>query len=255
VRFSLSLIVVALVLSVVVYHSQPTALSQKPERTRLFKHHSTIAWACSSSKVQAFVYQSGLAIDADGAYRAYHPNNQLGLDSIENAGHPGDWWALATDTGNPDGRPVIQSKNDPAPGYYVSMTSLYDSTIPDEHNPKRFVDAATIPYVVLPPEGFKQAKLGDFATIVNLQTGKVAGGIVADESAPELPMGEGSIALANMLDIDPNARTGGTDGGVAYVIYPASGNSAPRSSNEIAKVSQAYFKRWGGLQKLRSCLR
>lgn len=195
-----------------------------------------------------------MTIDADGAYRAYHPNNRLGLDSIEHAGYPGNWWALATDTGNPDGRPVIQNKNDPAPGYYVSMTSLYDSSIADEHNPRRFVDAATIPYVVLPPEGFKHAKLGDFAIIVNLQNGKVAGGIVADESAPELPMGEGSMVLAKMLGIDANPRTGGIKKSVAYVIYRGSGNGEPRTPAEIAKLSQTYFDRWGGLLKLHSCL-
>ena len=147
-----------------------------------------------------------MAVDADGAYRAYHPNNRIGLDSIEHAGHPGDWWALATDTGRPNGRPVVQGKNDPAPGYYVSMTSLFDASIADERNPRRFVDAMSIPYVVLPPEGFKHAKLGDFATVVNLQNGKVAAAIVADESAHELPMGEGSIALASALGIDSKDR-------------------------------------------------
>lgn len=134
------------------------------------------------------------------------------------------------------------------------MTSLYDTHVPDEHNPKRFVDAASVPYVVLPPEGFKHAKLGDFATVVNLQNGKIAGAIIADESAPELPMGEGSIALAKMLDIDPNPRTGGTDGGVAYVIYPQSGDGQPRLPNEIASTSSTYFKKWGGLPKLHGCL-
>jgi hypothetical protein len=255
VRFFRSLTVVAIVLASVPFDSQPSASTQNSRRIKLFKHRSTIAWSCDSSDVKAFVYQSGFAVDADGAYRAYHPNNRLGLDSIEHAGRPGDWWALATDTGNPNGQPVIQGKEDPAPGYYVSMTSLYDSTIEDERNPKRFVDAATIPYVVLPPEGFKHAKLGDFSIVVNYDNGKVAGGIVADESAPELPMGEGSIALANMLGIDSNARTGGTDAGIAYVIFPRSGNNKPRPSDEIAKLSQAYFKKWGGLQKLDSCLR
>jgi hypothetical protein len=205
--------------------------------------------------VQAFAYQNGFAVDADGAYRAYHPTNRLGLDSIEHAGHPGNWWALATDTGNPNGRPVIQGKDDPAPGYYVSMTSLYNASITNERNPRRFVDAASVPYVVLPPEGFKHAKLGDFAMVVNLENGKFAGAIIADESAPELPMGEGSIALAKLLGIDSNPRSGGTDGGVAYVIFPDSGKGVPRSLDEIAKVSQAYFKRWGGLLKLHSCLR
>jgi hypothetical protein len=254
-RFSHSLTVLALVLSIARPDSQHAAPSQNSQRARLFTHHSTIAWSCDSSEVQAFVYRSGLAVDADGAYRAYHPNNRLGLDTIEDAGHPGNWWALATDTGNRNGRPVIQGKDDPAPGYYVSMTSLYDSRITDEHNPRRFVDAASVPYVVLPPEGFKHAKLGDFATVLNLQNGKLASAIVADESAPGLPMGEGSMALAKMLGIDSDPRTGGIGGGVAWVIFPASGNGEPRSIDEIAKVSQAYFDRWGGLLRLHSCLR
>ena len=196
-----------------------------------------------------------MAIDADGAYRAYHPNNRLGLDSIEHGGQPGNWWALATDTGKPSGRPVIQRESDPAPGYYVSMTSLYDASIEEERNPRRFVDAASVPYVVLPPKGFKHARLGDFATVINLENGKVASGIVADESAPDLPMGEGSIALARLLDIDADPRSGGTDGNIAWVIYPHSGNGKPRTLGEITNIAQAHFERWGGLSKLHTCLR
>jgi hypothetical protein len=116
------------------------------------------------------------------------------------------------------------------------------------------VDAVSIPYVVLPPEGFKHANLGDFATVVNLRNGKVAAAIVADESAPELPMGEGSIALANALGIDSNPRSGGIEKDVGYVIYPRSGDSKPRAVDEIVSASQAYFQRWGGLLMLRSCL-
>lgn len=231
------------------------ASSHHSRRVKLFRHHSTIAWSCSSSGVQAFVYRGGLAVDADGAYRAYHPNDPLGLDSIEHAGRPGNWWALATDTGNPSGHPVVQGDNDPAPGYYVSMTSLYDASIANERDPHRFVDAVSVPYVVLPPKGFKRAKLGDFATVVNLRNGKIAAGIVADESAPDLPMGEGSIALAVALGIESNPRTGGIEEGVRYVIYSGSGNGKPRTLDEIVSTSQAYFRRWGGLRKLRGCLR
>jgi len=43
-------------------------------------------------------YKSELTIDADGAYRAYHPKN-IGLDYLANAGSPGNWWALVTDNG------------------------------------------------------------------------------------------------------------------------------------------------------------
>jgi hypothetical protein len=229
--------------------------SQLSRKVKLFRHHSTIAWSCGSSGVEAFVYEAGLAVDADGAFRAYHPNNWLGLDTIEHAGRPGNWWALATDTGEPSGRPVVQGKSDPAPGYYVSMTSLFDEANPNERDPHRFVDAASIPYVVLPPVGLKHATLGDFATVVNLRNGKVAAAIVADESAPELKMGEGSIALAVALGINSNPRNGGIDHGVAWVIYSGSGNGKPQGLDEIVSTSRRYFQTWAGLHKLNSCLR
>jgi len=231
-----------------------TASSQHVVRSKLFRHHYTVAFSCSASGVKAFVYQAGMAVDADGAYRAYHPNDSMALDALEHAGYPANWWALATDTGTPSGRPVLQGQNDPAPGFYVSMTSLFDASIIDERNPRRFVDAATVPYVVLPPEGFKHARLGDFATVLNLRNGKVAGAIIADESAPDLPMGEGSIALARVLGIDPDPRSGGVEKGIAYVIFPNSGNGRPRNLNEIASTSQTHFDRWGGLPMVRGCL-
>lgn len=134
------------------------------------------------------------------------------------------------------------------------MTSLYDAANLNERDPRRFVDAATIPYVVLPPVGLKHAKLGDFATVVNLKNGKMSAAVVADESAPELQMGEGSIALADALGIDSNPRSGGAEGGVAFVVYSNSGNGKPRTLNEIIANSEQEFQRWGGLDKLHSCL-
>jgi len=254
VKFVLALLVLALVMPGGSQAPKLPISSHLSRKVKLFRHHSTIVWSCGSSSVDAFVYQAGLAVDADGAFQAYHPNNRLGLDSIEHAGHPGNWWALVTDTGKTSGRPVVQQKNDPAPGYYVSMTSLFDASIPNERDPRRFIDAGNICYVVLPPVGFKHAKLGDFATVVNLRNGKVAGAIVADESAPELKMGEGSIALANALGIDSNPRTGGIEHGIAYVVYPGSGNGNPRGSTDIASISRRHFETWGSLQKLKTCL-
>jgi Fungal chitosanase of glycosyl hydrolase group 75 len=255
VKFVLALLVLAGVVPSVSQTLKLPISSEPSRKLKLFKHHSTIAWSCGTAGVNSFVYEAGLAVDADGAFRAYHPNNRLGLDTIEHAGSPGNWWALATDTGEPGGRPVVQGKGDPAPGYYVSMTSLFDAANPNERDPHRFVDAASITYIVLPPVGLKHAKLGDFATVVNLRNGKVAGAIVADESAPELKMGEGSIALAVALGIDSNPRSSGIGHGVAYVTYPGSGNGKPRGLDEIATTSRRYFQTWGGLQKLNSCLR
>jgi hypothetical protein len=221
-------------------------------KNKLFQVQGVAAWSTSST-APGFFYESGLAVDADGAYRAYHPVDQLGLDSLAHAGRPGNWWALVTDNGKSDGRPLVQGIRDPAPGYFVSMTALNDSRDPNLRNPHRYVDALKFPYVVLHPKALEYARLGDFATVVNLRNGRFSPALVADISAPDLPVGEGSIALAEALDIDPSPRHGGTDGGVLYLIHSGSGNGRPRSLQETVLRSRQLLEDWGGLKKLRAC--
>lgn len=223
------------------------------EKSKLFTAQNVVAWT-SLSGSRVFFYKSGLAVDADGAFRAYHPNDRFGLDSLSHAGRKGNWWALVTEDEKTSGRPVVQLESDPAPGFYVSTTALYDPDNPNPRDPHRYVDAATIPYVVLHPKALNYARLGDFATVVNLQNGRIAGAIVADESAPNLPVGEGSIALAQALGIDSNPRTGGKDRGVAYLIYPGSGNRRPRELGEIVVNAKQSFDAWGGLDRLNACV-
>lgn len=223
-------------------------------KTPLFTAQHVAFWSASSG-VDAFFYRSGLAVDADGAFRAYHPNDRLGLDSLNHAGRPGNWWALVTENGKPTGHPVLQRKSDPAPGFYVSTTALYDPANPNPRDPHRYVDAAKIPYVVLHPVALRHARLGDFATVVNLQNGKVVGAVVADESAADLRVGEGSIALAKRLGIDASPRRGGKEEPVvAYIVYPGSGNGRPRSLREILANSNRLFKAFGGRDTLKACL-
>src|SRR5262249_49419827 len=80
------------------------------KKNKLFKARRVVAWS-SPSRVRNFFYESGMAIDADGAFRAYHPNDRLGLDSLAHAGHQGNWWALVTDNGKASGRPIVQGKS------------------------------------------------------------------------------------------------------------------------------------------------
>jgi hypothetical protein len=222
-------------------------------KTRLFKKHGVPVWS-SAGPHPAIFYQAGLAVDADGAYRAYHPEDGRGLDSLSHAGHPGNWWALVTDNGKRSGRPVLQGAGDPAPGFYVSTTALYDPDNPNVRDPHRYVDAEEIPYVVLHPAALRFARLGDFATVANLQNGRMAAAIVADESAPNLPVGEGSIALAKALGVDADPRVGGKDADIAYIVYPGSGNRRPRELREIEANSKRLFEAWGGAERLKACL-
>ena len=91
--------------------------------------------------------------------------------------------------------------------------------------------------------------MGDFALVINLRNGKSSFAIYADIGA----IGEGSVALAERLDISPNARYGGESGGVLYVFFPGSGNKQPRTIDEIQSEGERLLSDSGGIEELFSC--
>lgn len=202
-----------------------------------------------------FFYVAGMTVDADGAPRAYHPDDVSGLDALANAGHEGNWWALVTDTGKKDGNPVTQGAADPAPGFYVSTTSLVDATR-RERDPRRYVDASVIPYLVLPSSVTRKtgARPGDFGFVMNRRNNKQSFAIFGDGSGDQDRVGEGSIALAEALGIPSNPRRGGVRGGVLYLVFPGSGNRKPRPVAVINAEAGRLFNEWGGLAQLDACL-
>ena len=195
---------------------------------------------------RVFFFTAGMTIDADGAPNAYHPDD-TGIDELANAGRPGQWDGIITDR---HGNPVVQREADPFPGYYISCTSLADTT-KDFNDPNRYVDATKIPYVALPQEIAESggAQLGDFAFVVNRSNGKSSFAIYADFGA----LGEGSVALAERLGIAPNARHGGESHGVLYVFFPGSGNMQPRANDEIQSEGERLLSDSGGLEEISSC--
>lgn len=200
----------------------------------------------------AFFYESGLMIDADGAYHAYHPDHKSGLDYLGNAGTPGNWWALVTDNGQPSGRPVIQTDTDPAPGFYISTTSLEDPSR-DRKDPQRYVNAEAINFIVLPGRLGLGAKLGDFAVVIRPTTGTYVYAIYADVG-PANKIGEGSIALAKALGISSDPKSGGVGSGVAYVVFPGTSRGWPLSQADIDQNGAQLFTNWGGIDNVKECL-
>lgn len=154
------------------------------------------------------VYTTHMNIDCDGSPRAYAPPPLHGLDFLANAGHPGNWWGIACDE---HGNPYVQGSNDPAPGYYVSTTSL-EYTQFAKSDPRRYVNAEVIPYLVLPTNYKKWGKieLGTVCIMLNKQNGKMTSGIFAD-TGPKTKIGEASMACAEALGINSNPKTGGTE--------------------------------------------
>lgn len=196
-------------------------------------------------------FVAGMAVDADGAPRAYHPDDQPGLDRLANAGAPGRWWALVTDDGTPSGRPQVQGPGDPAPGFYVSMTSLVDPRWPAA-DPRRYVDASRVPYVALPRAALRRwsARLGDLVAVHEPRSGRTAFAIFADVG-PADALGEGSIALAEALGLPASPRSGGTAEPLVYVVFP--GSAAPREPAEIERAGTQRLATWGGAEQLAAC--
>ena len=208
------------------------------------QHHEVPVWQLPDG--QAFFFISGMAIDADGAPNAYHPDD-TGLDELSNAGAPARWNGIITDR---DGNPLVQQEGDPFPGYYISCTSLSDETR-EFTDPTRYVDASKIPYVVLPEDVADRggARLGDFAVVKNLRNGKSSFAIYADIGT----LGEGSVALADALGIWSDARQGGASDGILYLLFPGSGNLRPRTIGEIQSEGEKLLSDWGGTKKLSFC--
>lgn len=140
-------------------------------------------------------------VDVDGAPRAYGPPGMKALDYLSNAHSLGRLSApvvgyLTED--EPPHRPVVQGPQDPAPGYYVSQTSYEDESVENERDPRRYVDATAINYVVLGDEARRMgARLGDFVAVYSRRTHRSVFGIVGDEGNPTGD--EGSLHLLQAL--------------------------------------------------------
>jgi hypothetical protein len=202
-----------------------------------------------------FRFTAGMAIDADGAPNAYHPEDiEAALDYLRNAGKPGNWWALVTDNDKPTGNPIIQGSRDLFPGYYISTTTLEDKTRA-RTDPSRYLNPLTVPYFVLPQKLAKEfgAEVGDFGVVIkrgkDRSEDKRVFAIYGDVGPPGI-LGEGSIALAKALGVPANPKTGGTSEEIDYIdyiVFPGSGNGKPRSIEEINAKGGPLLQAYEGL--------
>ena len=201
---------------------------------------------------QSVVFLGRFDVDADGAPRAYGPNDS-GLDFTRNAGSPGHWFGIATDAPGcgPKGRPLVQEANDPAPGFYVSTTAMTNPAVHDCRNPHNYVDASEIPYVALPP-AISSVDAGGGSLVVIADGSNPQFALQAD-TAPAYGFGEGSIKLAQALGLNPNPRNGGVhERRFVYLVLRERGGF-PASGNDVQATARAAFEAWGGVGRLQLC--
>ena len=131
-----------------------------------------------------------------------------------------------------DGKPstVCNKSADPA---FQPQTSATDSK-------GAFLDASKLPYVVipLPSTRFDYAKAGlELGTVVAvIYDGKVEYGVFGDEG-PDNIIGEASYAMAQLLGIDPNPATGGTDTGVTYIAFTGKASVVAKIEDHTAATT------------------
>lgn len=192
----------------------------------------------------AFVWRSGLEVDADGAPNAYNRDEKAGLDYLDNARSKTGWCGIVTDQ---MGAPYVQGPDDPAPGFYVSPTSLQRRDLP-VYDPRRYVNACEVPYITCTHDmRARGVMLGDVAMVG--YKANTCPAIVADVGPKP---GEGSVALARSLGIPSSPRNGGVDVGVYFVVFAKTAKGWPRTNEDIAAQASAAFATWGGMDKLRS---
>ncbi len=190
----------------------------------------------------AICYVSGASIDCDGSPLAYAPKGSglKGLDYLDNAGKPGNWYGILTDK---NGTPIIQGADDPAPGFYVSPTSLQDRS-KNRTDPTRYVDSGVVPYIAVSKDLLPKVKLGDLCIV--LHKSMMWAGIVAD-AGPRGRHGEISMKMAEYLSIPSSPKNGGVDKGVAYIIFPNTTQGWPVDFEDRA---MSLFFDWGGIDKV-----
>jgi hypothetical protein len=193
----------------------------------------------------AIIFRAKFAVDADGCPRAYGPDNS-GLDWTANAGYPGNWWGIATDS---NGEPIIQGPDDPYPGMYISTTSMVCAGYPDTVV-ERYVDSETIPYIALPYplQSLAGISMGDFCFVRNSLNDNTSYAYLAD-TGPSDKLGEGSMKLADRIGLNSDPRSGGTSSGVIdYIVFPQSGygNGTCLGIEEIDNLAATEFISAGG---------
>ena len=138
-------------------------------------------------------------VDVDGAPNAYGPPGMETLDILLDAHYlnraDGKIVGYLIDE---HGRPILQGAKDPFPGYYISQTAFTDIENQNERDPRRYVDARNISYVVRGNLARRRGvRVGDFVSVYSKRTRRGVFAIVGDTGNPTGD--EGSLHLMQDL--------------------------------------------------------
>jgi hypothetical protein len=208
-------------------------------------------------------YASAMQVDADGSPKGYHAGDahefQNNFDCFD--------WLENLSAGDRHGQQGVGGAIGPAPGFTISGTSLCDHNVTSLNNTARYVDASTIPFIVLPGDfphvpGQTAADVSDYVGclcyMINLTTGNATGAVFADVGPN---VGEASLATALRLGCDPfyphaRPKVTGMDAKRFFtIVFPNELLAMPLSADDIETKAKAQFQSWGGWDGLAAVLK
>ena len=155
-------------------------------------------------KDKSIMYQTleiltNMDIDVDGAPNTYGPPGKPTLDFELNAHeHAKSTGRIVGYLVKADGETPEVQQDGPFKGYYISTTAFQDKRNPHTLDPKKYVDASKINYVLLGSHAKEHGvRLGDFVAAYSHRHGNSVFGIVGDTGNSS--GAEGSLALLQAL--------------------------------------------------------
>ncbi len=156
-------------------------------------------------------------------------------------------------------KPVLQGDGS---GFYVSPTSLFDRSVADLGDQRRYVNPLRVPSAVVPGKLVAAGvPFGSFGVAIDAAGKGAPVPFVVGDAGPRI--GEGSPALARRVagkeptdEITLSNRYEGQveTPTVLWVFF--GGQASPydhRKEAEVAQAAQAAFERWGGAARLEAC--
>lgn len=214
-----------------------------------------IAWAFALSAAVVSDAQNGkqhpsfemlahrMDVDVDGAPNAYGPPGMQTLDILLNAHYLNR--ADKEIVGyliDEHGRPVLQGPKDPFPGYYISQTAFTDIENQNVRDPRRYVDARKVNYIVRGTVARRRGvQVGDFVSVYSKRTRKGVFAIVGDTGNPTGD--EGSLHLLQDLGYPfRDGKNGSVEKPEIVVRFYANSNPKHRFFFTQAELDEAATK-------------
>lgn len=156
-------------------------------------------------------------------------------------------------------KPVLQPDGS---GFYVSPTSLFDQSISNIQDQKRYVNPLITPFAVVPAGLVKLGiSMGTFGVAIDL-TKNIAVPFVVADGGPRV--GEGSVALAYKIADKPLPTTmthhaalvGQVDSPrILWVFFGGTPGIYDHSdANQLNIMANEAFQKWGGGKRLKACV-